>query len=167
MSSDMEQFGESKKRRKIRISWKSEKVVKTFLEACIQEVENGTRGGSILWKNISEKLKDSHNFVAEQKQMKNHYDYLKAKYKAWSTLKNKVGNLYDPITNTFDLTEDQWDIEMKVTHYSIYIFFRLFISLCFFREVINKLFHLSLFSRYTLASSLSRKVSFVSLKDSY
>ena len=123
MSLDMEQFGESKKRRKIRISWKNEKVVKTFLEACIQEVENGTRGGSILWKNISEKLKDSHNFVAEQKQMKNHYDYLKAKYKAWSTLKNKVGNLYDPLTNTFDLTEDQWDIEMKVTHYTIYFSF--------------------------------------------
>ncbi|GJW74488.1 Myb/SANT-like domain-containing protein [Tanacetum coccineum] len=122
IAKNMEQFGvvqvgESKKRRKIRISWKNEKVVKTFLEACIQEVENGTRGGSISWKNISEKLKDSHNFVAEQKQMKNHYDYLKAKYKAWSTLKNKVGKLYDPLTNTFDLTEDQWDIEMKENKY--------------------------------------------------
>lgn len=132
MSLDMEQFGESKKRRKIRISWKNEKVVKTFLEACIQEVENGARGGSILWKNISEKLKDSHNFVAEQKQMKNHYDYLKAKYKAWSTLKNKVGDLYDPLTNTFDLTEDQWDIEMKVTHYTIYFSFDYLFHYAFF-----------------------------------
>ncbi|PWA47138.1 hypothetical protein CTI12_AA430900 [Artemisia annua] len=117
----MEQIGVSKKRKKIRINWKNERVVKTFLEACIEEVEgNGLRGGShraFSWSKVAEKLKNSHNFIVDPKQMRNHYEYLKAKYKAWSTLKNKVGNLYDPVTNTFALTDEEWNIEMKGNKY--------------------------------------------------
>ncbi|PWA36401.1 hypothetical protein CTI12_AA600340 [Artemisia annua] len=117
----MEQIGKSKKRKKIRINWKNERVVKTFLEACIEEVEgNGLRGGShraFSWSKVAEKLKNSHNFIVDPKQMRNHYEYLKAKYKAWSMLKNKVGNLYDPVTNTFTLTDEEWSIEMKGNKY--------------------------------------------------
>lgn len=117
----MEQIGESQKIKKVRISWKSENVVKTFLEACIHEVaENGRNGASLKafsWKNVAEKLKVSHNLVVDQKQMKNHYDYLKGKYSAWSKLKNKSGNVYDPVTNTFNLSEEEWNIEMKGNKY--------------------------------------------------
>lgn len=117
-SLDLEQLGESQKRKKLRISWKNERVVKTFLEACILEVsQNGPKGASLhasSWKKVGEKLKTNHNLVADQKQMKNHYDYLKAKYKAWSNLKNKSPDMYDPLTNTFNFTEDEWKIEMKV-----------------------------------------------------
>ncbi|KAK1429949.1 hypothetical protein QVD17_12312 [Tagetes erecta] len=45
--------------------------------------------------------------------MKNRYDYVKGKFAAWTKLKNKTGNAYDPSTNTFNLTEDEWQIEMK------------------------------------------------------
>ncbi|KAJ9538368.1 hypothetical protein OSB04_031101 [Centaurea solstitialis] len=44
----------------------------------------------------------------------NHFDYLKGKYGAWLRLKNKTGNVYDPSTNTFNLTLGQWDVEIKV-----------------------------------------------------
>ncbi|GJZ33184.1 hypothetical protein Tco_0578620 [Tanacetum coccineum] len=44
--------------------------------------------------------------------MKNHFDYLKVKYTAWLTLRNKTGNIYDESTNTFNLSEDEWKIEI-------------------------------------------------------
>ncbi|CAH9140541.1 unnamed protein product, partial [Cuscuta epithymum] len=49
--------------------------------------------------------------------MKNHYDYLKGKYGAWLLLKNKTGNVYDPSTNTFNLTPEEWEIEIKKNKY--------------------------------------------------
>ncbi|CAH1449439.1 unnamed protein product [Lactuca virosa] len=35
------------------------------------------------------------------------------KYKAWVSLKNKTGNKYDPPTNTFNLTDKEWETEIK------------------------------------------------------
>ncbi|XP_021986060.1 L10-interacting MYB domain-containing protein-like [Helianthus annuus] len=107
--------------RKGRISWKQESVDKTFLEACIVEVTLHGREGSSLkqssWKNVAEKLKTEHNFIADQKQMKNRYDYLKSKFAAWSKLKNKTGNVYNPVTNTFNLSEEEWQLEIKSNKY--------------------------------------------------
>nr|XP_043610822.1 L10-interacting MYB domain-containing protein-like isoform X1 [Erigeron canadensis] len=117
----MEQIGESKTGKKIRVSWKREKVVKTFLQACINQVaEDGRNGASLrayTWRVVAEKLKGKHNLVVNQKQMKNHYDYLKSKYKAFLKLKNKRANVYDPLTNTFNLTEEEWNLEMKGNKY--------------------------------------------------
>ncbi|PWA98941.1 myb/SANT-like domain-containing protein [Artemisia annua] len=117
----MENVGESSKQKKPRLNWKKESVVKTFLEACIHEVAvNGRDGVSLKmlsWKNVGETLKKEHNFIADQRQMKNHFDYLKSKFSAWTKLKNKTGNVYDPVTNTFNLTEEEWQIEMKSNKY--------------------------------------------------
>ncbi|KAE8695349.1 Detected protein of unknown function [Hibiscus syriacus] len=41
--------------------------------------------------------------------MKNAYDNLKAKYIGWVYLKNKTGNLYNQQTNTFTLTNEEWE----------------------------------------------------------
>lgn len=46
--------------------------------------------------------------------MKNEYDYLKERYQAWVVLVNKTGNLYNPQTNSFNLTAEQWDEYLKV-----------------------------------------------------
>ncbi|XP_035829961.1 uncharacterized protein LOC118479516 [Helianthus annuus] len=51
--------------------------------------------------------------------MKNRYDYTKSKFAAWLKLKSKTGNVYDPITNTFNLLEEEWQTEIK---YSIIFF---------------------------------------------
>ncbi|KAJ9557833.1 hypothetical protein OSB04_012447 [Centaurea solstitialis] len=45
--------------------------------------------------------------------MRNHFDYLKGKYGAWLKLKNKTGNIYDPSTNTFNLTPEKWEVEIE------------------------------------------------------
>ncbi|XP_022034976.1 L10-interacting MYB domain-containing protein-like [Helianthus annuus] len=107
--------------KRIRINWKQECVEKTFLEACVHEITvNGREGSSLKqasWKTVAENLKTQHNFIVEQRQMKNHYDFLKGKFAAWLKLKNKTGNVYDPVTNSFNLSEEEWQIEMKSNKY--------------------------------------------------
>lgn len=56
-------------------------------------------------EDVGERLKMEHNWIVDQKQMKNRYDYLRSKFGAWLKLKNKTGNVYDPVTNKFNLTE--------------------------------------------------------------
>ena len=89
--------------------------------ACIHEVTtNGREGGGLKgssWNAVAEKLKNEHGFVVEKKQMKYRYDYLKAKYYVWLKLKNKTGNLYNPITNTFHMIDEEWEAEAKVLLY--------------------------------------------------
>lgn len=117
----MEQMAESHRSKRIRISWKNRNVVKTFLEACIHEVAiNKKEGGSLKalsWKKIAETLKTVHNFEVNRKQMRNHFDYLKGKYRAWLKLKNKAGYMYDPSTNSFNLTPAQWEMEIQSSRY--------------------------------------------------
>ncbi|XP_052624812.1 uncharacterized protein LOC111888675 [Lactuca sativa] len=107
--------------KRIRVSWKSELVDKTFLEACIQELTSNGREGSGLkessWAVVAEKLKTDHNFIVDKKQMKNRYDYLKAKYAVWLKLKNKTGNIYNPVTNSFNMTNEEWEAEAKLNKY--------------------------------------------------
>ncbi|KAF5754508.1 putative Myb/SANT-like domain-containing protein [Helianthus annuus] len=107
--------------KRIRINWKQEGVEKTFLEACVHQITvNGREGSSLKqasWKTVAENLKTQHNFIVEQRQMKNHYDFLKGKFAAWLKLKNKTGNVYDPVTNSFNLSEEEWQIEMKSNKY--------------------------------------------------
>ncbi|CAH1449436.1 unnamed protein product [Lactuca virosa] len=103
--------------KRIRVSWENINVVKTFLDACIHEITiNGQENGSLKtmsWKKVGEILKDIHNFSIDHKQMKNYFDGLKSKYRAWLSLKNKTNNKYDPSTNTFHLTDNEWETEIK------------------------------------------------------
>ncbi|KAI3746744.1 hypothetical protein L6452_09183 [Arctium lappa] len=117
----MEKLDESSQPKRARVNWKDLNVVKTFLESCLREISiNGREGGSlkaISWRNVAETLEKTHNFVVDQRQMKNHYDYLKGKYGAWSKLKNKTGNIYDASTNSFKLSEEEWKMETKSNKY--------------------------------------------------
>ncbi|KAL4587273.1 hypothetical protein LXL04_000141 [Taraxacum kok-saghyz] len=67
------------------------------------------------WNKVGRVLKENFGVDLTQKQMKNSYDNLKAKYTGWIYLKNKTGNLYNPQTNTFNLTTEEWD-EFKKGH---------------------------------------------------
>ncbi|XP_052619621.1 L10-interacting MYB domain-containing protein-like [Lactuca sativa] len=94
---------------------------KTFLDACIHELTTNGREGSGLkassWKIVREKLMNEHGKEVDQKQMRNHFDYYKSKYVAWVKLKNKTGNIYDPIKNKFNLTDEQWKEEGKLNKF--------------------------------------------------
>ncbi|CAI9293739.1 unnamed protein product [Lactuca saligna] len=102
--------------KRTRYLWKDD-IVNTFLDACIHEItNNGRENGSlkaVSWKKVGEMLKDRHNFPVDTKQMKNYFDGLKTKYRAWLSLKNKTDNKYDPSTNMFNLTDIEWETEIK------------------------------------------------------
>nr|GEY84626.1 hypothetical protein [Tanacetum cinerariifolium] len=61
---------------------------------------------------VAKALKDEHNFEVDMKQMRNRFDYMKTKYGAWLSLKNRTGNIYDESTNTFNLTDEEWELEI-------------------------------------------------------
>ncbi|XP_062093799.1 uncharacterized protein LOC133799826 [Humulus lupulus] len=104
----MEQSSENQ-----RVSWRNMDVVKTFLETCIQEVSlNGRLGSSLKpdsWNKVRQVLETTHSFIANQKQMKNHFDYLKDKYQAWFPITKKTETIYDPTTNTILMSNAEWD----------------------------------------------------------
>ncbi|KAM3235385.1 hypothetical protein P3L10_015421 [Capsicum annuum] len=99
-----------------RLIWRMD-VLKTFLESCIQEVSLNGRCGSSLkvesWDRIKDVLVTTHNFVATQKKMKNQYDYIKEKYQAWLPLTKKTSNIYDPTTNTIQMSNSEWEEYIK------------------------------------------------------
>ncbi|XP_060966886.1 uncharacterized protein LOC133035128 [Cannabis sativa] len=102
---------------KQRVSWRNMDVVKTFLETCIQEVYLHGRLGSSLkpdsWNKVRLVLETTHSFFATQKQLKNHFDYLKYKYQTWFPITMKIGNVYDPTTNTILMSNAEWDEYIK------------------------------------------------------
>ncbi|KAL4555348.1 hypothetical protein LXL04_037966 [Taraxacum kok-saghyz] len=98
--------------------WSNDQI-KCLLETCIEEVNTIGRKGLSLhkdsWNKVGRVLKDNFGVDLTKKQLKNAYDNLKAKYTGWIYLKNKTGNLYNPQTNTFNLTAEEWD-EFKKGH---------------------------------------------------
>ena len=97
--------------------WTNEHL-KCLLDTCIEEVESVGRKGLSLqkdsWIRLGRVLKEKFGVELTQKQMKNAYDNLKAKYTGWVYLKNKTGNIYNSQTNTFNLTAEEWDDFKKV-----------------------------------------------------
>ncbi|KAI7739219.1 hypothetical protein M8C21_027113, partial [Ambrosia artemisiifolia] len=67
------------------------------------------------WNKLGKVLKERFGLDLTQKQMKNAYDNLKAKYIGWVYLKNKTGNMYNTQTNTFSFTNEGWE-EFKKGH---------------------------------------------------
>ena len=104
--------------------WSNDQI-KCLLETCIEEVNTIGRKGLSLhkdsWNKVGRVLKDNFGVDLSKKQLKNSYDNLKAKYTGWIYLKNKTGNLYNPQTNTFNLTVEEWD-EFKKVYICIYIY---------------------------------------------
>ncbi|KAJ0820616.1 putative Myb/SANT-like domain-containing protein [Helianthus annuus] len=92
--------------------------LKCLLETCIEEIHTVGRKGLSLhkdsWNKLGKVLKEKFGLDLTQKQMKNAYDNLKAKYVGWVYLKNKTGNIYNPQTNTFSLTNEEWEEFKKV-----------------------------------------------------
>ncbi|PWA75043.1 hypothetical protein CTI12_AA246390 [Artemisia annua] len=89
------------------------------MEACIHAIALDDREGVsvkvLSWKKVAKALKDNHNFEVDMKQMRNHFDYMKTKYGAWLSLRNRTGNIYDESTNMFNLTEEECDLEILPT----------------------------------------------------
>ncbi|KAG6508644.1 hypothetical protein ZIOFF_034024 [Zingiber officinale] len=101
-----------------RANWKDPEILKTFLDACIEESTSGNRSGSSFkkrsWDLIGNLMKEKKGLDLTQKQLKNQLDYLKRKYNIWERIVNKTGNGYDPISNTVSWTSEEWDDYTKI-----------------------------------------------------
>ena len=104
-------------------------LTKCLLQTCIKEVQTVGRKGLSLhkqsWHKLGTTIKEKYGVDLNQRQLKNAYDNLKAKYTGWLCLKNKTRNLYNPQTNTFNLTNEEWEDFKKVyiyTYIHIYIY---------------------------------------------
>lgn len=93
-------------------------MIKVLLDTCIEEMKTtGMNGVSLYrssWVRLGQMLKDKFGMDFTQKEMKNGFDNLKAKYIGWLYLKNKTGNIYNPQTKMFNLTPEQWEDFKKV-----------------------------------------------------
>nr|XP_043628998.1 uncharacterized protein LOC122600356 isoform X2 [Erigeron canadensis] len=94
-----------------RMTWE-EDCVKCFLEACIHEATRLHRKGSGLhqwsWVYVRNQLQIVCHKKLAIKQMRNKYDSIKWTFFGWAYLKENMGHLYNPKTNTFKLTDDDW-----------------------------------------------------------
>ncbi|CAI9292019.1 unnamed protein product [Lactuca saligna] len=101
-----------------KLQWSNEQV-KCLLDTCIDEVNRiGRKGGSMhkeSWVTLGKALKEKFDMDTSQKQLKNAFDNLKAKYVGWKYLRNKSGNLYNAQTNSFALVNTEWE-EFKKGH---------------------------------------------------
>ena len=104
--------------------WSNEQI-KCLSETCIKEKNTVGRKGLSLhkdsWAKVISVLKEKFGLDLSQRQVKNAYDNHKAKYIGWLYLKNKTGNIYNSQTNTFTLTNEEWEDFKKVCSY-IFIF---------------------------------------------
>ncbi|CAI9295006.1 unnamed protein product [Lactuca saligna] len=93
-------------------TWTNEQT-EFLLNTCIEELQNVGRKGLSLhkhsWNKLGITIKEKFGVDLSKRQLKNAYDNLKAKYTGWLYLKNKTGNLYNPQTNTFNLTNEEWE----------------------------------------------------------
>ncbi|XP_021974865.2 L10-interacting MYB domain-containing protein-like [Helianthus annuus] len=95
-----------------RQQWTDE-AVKCLLETCLEEIGRIGRNGQSLcresWVIVGKKLKEQFHMDLTQKQIRNAFNTMKSKYIGWCYLRNKTGNLYNPETNMFTLTPQEWE----------------------------------------------------------
>ncbi|PWA39581.1 myb/SANT-like domain, Harbinger transposase-derived nuclease domain protein [Artemisia annua] len=103
---------------KQRKNWTNE-MTRVLLETCIEEMQTTGRNGTSLyrssWVRLGRVLKDKFGVEFTQKEMKNGFDNLRAKYNGWLYLKNKTGNIDNPDTKMFTLTQAEWE-DFKQLH---------------------------------------------------
>ncbi|KAH7854129.1 hypothetical protein Vadar_010405 [Vaccinium darrowii] len=95
-----------------RANWKDPELYKLFIGSCLKEsTENGKNGGSLKkesWDRVRVALNKEENVNLSQKQLKNQWEYLKSNFGEWSKIISKIGNGYDPVTNTVNWSTEEW-----------------------------------------------------------
>ncbi|KAD4889271.1 hypothetical protein E3N88_21344 [Mikania micrantha] len=97
--------------------WSNEEI-KCLLETCIEEINNvGKRGLSLhkdSWNKLGRVLKEKFGMDFSQKQLKNAFDNLKAKYIGWMYLKHMV--LHKRLSDELFTQYDQPNVSLGNRH---------------------------------------------------
>lgn len=85
---------------------------KIFVDLCLEETLKGNKAGSHFskegWKNIMGYFYAKTGVRYDKRQIKNHYDFTRKQWKIWVKLIGDDNMKWDPKTNTFDASEEDW-----------------------------------------------------------
>ncbi|KAG2406278.1 L10-interacting MYB domain-containing protein [Vigna angularis] len=85
---------------------------KMFVDLCIEETLNGNKNATHFtkegWRNIVGSFNAKTGMRYDKKQIKNHYDSTRKLWKIWAKLIGDDKMKWDPHTNTFGASEEDW-----------------------------------------------------------
>ncbi|KAF8399194.1 hypothetical protein HHK36_015059 [Tetracentron sinense] len=89
----------------------------TFIDLCLEQVLLGNRVSATLspnaWTTVRNKFEQKTGLKFEQKQFRNHWDYLKKQWQAWKRLISQTGIGYNTVTGRISCDEDRWNDFIK------------------------------------------------------
>lgn len=98
---------------------------KIFVELCLREVlkmkEPGTRLTKEGWRNIVGSFYAKTGVRYDKRQFKNHYDSTRKLWKVWVKLIGDSSMKWDPETNQFGASDEDWINYIKVCMVIIYV----------------------------------------------
>lgn len=91
---------------------------KVFIDLCLEETLQGNKPGTHFnregWRNIVENFHEKTGLKYDRIQLKNHWDNTKEQWRVWSKLIGTSRMKWDPCTNEFGATEEEWENFIKV-----------------------------------------------------
>lgn len=99
---------------------------KIFIDLCLEQTFEGNKPGThfnkLGWRNIVHLFYEKTGLHYDKTQMKNHWDMTKAQWKAWTKLIGDSNMKWDPITNKFGATVEDWENYIQVCNRAVYLF---------------------------------------------
>ncbi|XP_062154599.1 L10-interacting MYB domain-containing protein isoform X6 [Alnus glutinosa] len=106
-----EQSMSSSSPRKAKAIWMPDSH-KIFIDLCLEQTLKGNKPGTHFtkqgWRSIVESFQKKTGLDYERLQLKNHWDITKEHWKVWSKLIGTTSMKWDPNTNNFGASEEDW-----------------------------------------------------------
>ena len=91
---------------------------KIFVDLCLGETLKGNKPGTHFtkegWRNIVGSFHAKTGVRYDKRQVKNHYDSTRKQWKVWAKLTADSSMKWDPETNEFGASEEDWSNYIKV-----------------------------------------------------
>lgn len=92
---------------------------KIFIDLCLEqklkENKPGTRFTKEVWRNIFRSFQKRTGLSYDTLQLKNHWNVTKERWKVWSNLIGNTSMKWDPNTNKFGASEENWEEYLQVS----------------------------------------------------
>lgn len=92
---------------------------RVFLELCVEQTMLGNKPGTHFskegWRNILTSFQEKTGAMYDRMQLKNHWDTMSRQWKIWRRLIESSYMNWDPETNMFAASDDDWANYLQVT----------------------------------------------------
>lgn len=97
--------------------WESD-YHRVFLDLCIEQTMLGNKPGTHFskegWRNILKSFREETGATYDRMQLKNHWDTMSRQWKIWRKLVQTSYMNWDPETNTFGASDEEWAYYLRV-----------------------------------------------------